>query len=218
MIKSNTEIVLGIHDGHHANASLFADGQLICAIAEERITRQKSEYGYPKNAIEYCLRFGKLNKKDIDIVALSTINLPPKYAIVKRATTFTVEDYYKEQKKYWYPRFYENKNPKYLNIFSDKAETVDSPYDYSFIKNEDDSKGMLKSRLSLIEKHLGIDTKYIKVYDHSSCHAYYGYFWYTGKNKKFMVVTADGCGDGINGAIWIGGKGQLLTNLIKTGQ
>ena len=89
------EIVLGIHDGHHSNASIFIDGKLISAVAEERITRKKSEYGYPTNAIEYCLALANIDKDDINIVALSTLHLPPKYSIVKRATTFSVSDYYK---------------------------------------------------------------------------------------------------------------------------
>ena len=41
-----------------------------------------------KNAINYCLNAAKIKKEDIDIIALSTIHLPPKYAMVKRATTF----------------------------------------------------------------------------------------------------------------------------------
>ena len=34
-------LILGIHDGHNASAALVKDGKLTCAIAEERISRQK---------------------------------------------------------------------------------------------------------------------------------------------------------------------------------
>ena len=69
------QVILGIHDGHHSNACLFIDNKLICGVAEERVTRIKSEYGYPINAINYCLKYAKIRKKDINVVALSTINL-----------------------------------------------------------------------------------------------------------------------------------------------
>ena len=34
-------VILGIHDGHNASASLLKNGKLICSIAEERLSRQK---------------------------------------------------------------------------------------------------------------------------------------------------------------------------------
>ena len=43
--------ILGIHDGHHCGASLFNDDKIICAISEERLTRSKNEYGFPKKSI-----------------------------------------------------------------------------------------------------------------------------------------------------------------------
>ena len=76
-------VVLGIHDGHHSNASVFVDNNLVAAFTEERLTRRKSEYGYPEESIKHCLNAAGLTKSDIDIVALSTIDLPPKYHIVK---------------------------------------------------------------------------------------------------------------------------------------
>ena len=212
------QIILGIHDGHHSNACLFINDKLICAIAEERITRNKSEYGYPKNAINYCLNAAKIKKENINIVALSTIHLPPKYALVKRATTFSVNDYFREQKEYWYPKFYKNENPAYLDIFKDKTKDINSPYDYSFVKDEDDTKGMLKSRIELIKKELNINLDQIKVFDHHSCHAYYGYFWYHDHNRDFLVIAVDGAGDGANGSIWIANKEKPLVNLVKTDQ
>ena len=49
-------IILGIHDGHNASASLIINGELKCSIAEERLSRQKNHYGYPELAIECILK------------------------------------------------------------------------------------------------------------------------------------------------------------------
>ena len=55
-------IVLGIHDGHNCGSALFKDGNLICALSEERVTRNKNEYGFPIHAINYCLKHANLKK------------------------------------------------------------------------------------------------------------------------------------------------------------
>ena len=113
-------IILGIHDGHNCGASLFKNGALLIAISEEKITRNKNEYGYPEKSINKCLEFTKIKKKQINCVAVSTKYLPPKYFLVKRNTTFKIEDYLKEQNNYWFPKFYKNRKVSYLSIFKDK--------------------------------------------------------------------------------------------------
>ena len=112
--------ILGIHDGHHCGASLFNDDKIICAISEERLTRSKNEYGFPKKSINYCLKKAKIKKEQVCKVAVSTNFLPPKYFKVKRNNTFSVDDYKKEQTEYWLPKFYENKKIEYLKIFKNK--------------------------------------------------------------------------------------------------
>ena len=54
-------IVLGIHDGHNASAALIINGELKCSIAEERLSRQKNHYGFPRQAIECVMDQGGLN-------------------------------------------------------------------------------------------------------------------------------------------------------------
>ena len=44
-------VILGIHDGHNASASLIVDGELVCALGEERLSRDKHQYGFPKKSI-----------------------------------------------------------------------------------------------------------------------------------------------------------------------
>lgn len=56
-------IILGIHDGHNCGVSIFEDGKLLLALNEERITRNKNEYGFPLQSINYCLKYLNLKKK-----------------------------------------------------------------------------------------------------------------------------------------------------------
>ena len=48
--------ILGISCYYHdAAAALLRDGQLVAASEEERFSRKKHDYGFPKSAIQYCL-------------------------------------------------------------------------------------------------------------------------------------------------------------------
>ena len=53
-------VILGIHDGHNASAALIINGKLICALGEERLSRDKHQYGFPSKAIEAVLKFPEL--------------------------------------------------------------------------------------------------------------------------------------------------------------
>jgi len=61
--------VLGISAYYHDSAAaLLRDGQIIAAAQEERFTRIKNEPEFPRQAIEFCLRYGKLSAADLDCV------------------------------------------------------------------------------------------------------------------------------------------------------
>ncbi len=210
-------ILLGIHDGHNCGASLFRDGKLLIAINEEKITRKKNEYGFPKKSIIFCLKKLKLKKQDISYVAVSTKNLPPKYFITKRNTTFTIDDYIKEQNLYWFPKIYEKRKINYLKIFKkNRVSKTELFYNLNKIRNEDDFVGMRNARLKGISNFLKISKNKIFFFDHHKCHAYYGFFAsYFSHKDKVAIVTADGGGDQANGSIWIHYRNKLK-NVYKT--
>lgn len=61
--------ILGISCYYHdAAASLIRDGQLIAAAEEERFSRKKHDFEFPKLAIRYCLEAGGTTGKDLDYV------------------------------------------------------------------------------------------------------------------------------------------------------
>lgn len=77
--------VAGLLTGQHdAAAALIKDGKLIASVEEERLNRQRHSKGYPKLAIEYCLKEAGLTEKDIDVIA---IGYNP-YAIIRRGYFF----------------------------------------------------------------------------------------------------------------------------------
>jgi carbamoyltransferase len=61
--------ILGISCYYHdAAAAILRDGQLLAAAEEERFSRVKHDFGFPKHAIEFCLREAKIDAKDLDYV------------------------------------------------------------------------------------------------------------------------------------------------------
>ncbi len=62
--------ILGLSAYYHdSSACLLKDGILVAAAQEERFSRKKHDFGFPKQAISYCLKEGNLTIKDIDAVA-----------------------------------------------------------------------------------------------------------------------------------------------------
>ena len=61
--------ILGVSCYYHdAAAALLQDGKLIAAAEEERFSRIKHDYGFPKNAIQFCLDQAALQGRDLDYV------------------------------------------------------------------------------------------------------------------------------------------------------
>ena len=51
---------------HDAAAALIKDGKLICAAEEERFSRKKHDFGFPEQAINFCLEFARISADDLD--------------------------------------------------------------------------------------------------------------------------------------------------------
>jgi carbamoyltransferase len=61
--------ILGISCYYHdAAAAIVRDGQLLAAAEEERFSRIKHDYSFPKNAIEFCLQHAGITARDLDYV------------------------------------------------------------------------------------------------------------------------------------------------------
>ena len=58
----NCMITLGINYSqmHDSSACLVRDGELVFAVAEERISRTKHDARFPQNAIRACLDFARV--------------------------------------------------------------------------------------------------------------------------------------------------------------
>ncbi len=61
--------ILGISCLYHESAAcLIKNGKVVAGSAEERFSRKKHDSGFPKKAIEFCLKKEKIKEKDLDFV------------------------------------------------------------------------------------------------------------------------------------------------------
>lgn len=59
------EIILGISDAHDAGVALIADGQIVAAINEERISRNKMASGFPEKSLQKIFEITGVRPTDI---------------------------------------------------------------------------------------------------------------------------------------------------------
>ena len=64
--------ILGINAYHgDSSACILVDGEIKCAIEEERINRIKHWAGFPLESIKWCLKYDNVCIEDLDYIAIS---------------------------------------------------------------------------------------------------------------------------------------------------
>jgi len=65
-----TSYILGISAYYHDSAAcLLRDGVIVAAAQEERFTRIKHDHNFPKNAVNFCLKYAGITVEQLDAVA-----------------------------------------------------------------------------------------------------------------------------------------------------
>lgn len=62
---------LGLNILHDTSAALVVDGELVCAVEEERFNRDRHTAAFPHEAIDYCLRQAGIAREDLSGVGLT---------------------------------------------------------------------------------------------------------------------------------------------------
>ena len=198
-------IILGISDSHEAHACIVKNGELVSAVAEERITRLKADMGYPRKSIDTVLALENLSPGDIDVVAFAGKRGTPFHALYKINALFSIKDWIKQCYEYWGPILIDGKKMSQWDDFEifKKIRGDDlykDPY-YDFVrksfqkKNIDLHKIFNEVRSETVQKHLGINNEKIKFYRHEDCHKLFGLYSYPGDLNEATIITLEGGGD-----------------------
>jgi len=201
--------ILGIYDDHNASVALSIDGEIVCAVQEERFTKRKNEKGFPQNAVSYVLKKYRLSNDTIDIVAMSTIERSDlnniNYPI---DAVFSIDDYIDMMDDYWKPKLAGEKYPKdyakqiFEKKFNGEKSFYNIPHDFYNLNIDELQDRVTEVIVNDIASFIKIDKNKIKFYDHHTCHAMYGYFANPNKKDNTIAITVDAYGDGKNQTIW----------------
>lgn len=171
--------VLGIHVGHDAGAALIADGKVVTAVDEERLTRKKHNGDFPRMAIRHCLAEAD---GDIDRVAVSEdllasgvykgLELTPGRCTNARYLGRSKHTLYNWARTAKRLREGEHRLPRYLRV----------------------SEALVGAQLYSVGHHLS--------------HAASTYFT-SGLPDETLIITMDGLGDSDSFAVWQARGGAL---------
>ncbi|MBI2474091.1 MAG: carbamoyltransferase [Candidatus Taylorbacteria bacterium] len=197
-------IILGINDSHDASAAIVIDGQLIAAVSEERFQRIKSMGGFPKNAIEECLKLANVTKSDIDYVVLGSnhVSVDNLYNIVP---TLSIADLYRLEEQYWQPTLYQGKKIRLKDVFpaykpKGKLYYPITSVPFGFDRDLDAKtvEKVDKLRKKFTAEYFHLPEERVVSIDHHTAHAYYAYWAHPNRRvkKDILVMTADAGGDG----------------------
>ena len=226
------QVILGINWEQNSTASLMINGKIVGCSSEERFSRIKNDERYPKNSIDWLLKTFKIKKNQINYVCFISKIWTPSYSLVRHYTSFSIEDYIKEQNEIWYPKLYKNKkNVSILKTFKNKIDYTQFPGEKYwklnlkkfFGKNDHSSNKKIELigqdiRKEVVQIHLGIETNKIKFIDHSSGHIFYS-FLSSSKLKKALAISVDAFGDFLNYKVIVlkKHKKKLISNNITKG-
>ena len=197
--------ILSIYGSLPSTVSLIVDNKIVSAVNEERFTRKKNDEVFPRQAIDYCLSNSNLTGKDLDAVAVASFISPFDDNLVQKST-WTVNDYVKEQELRWKPFLVDKTDKKLkslLEIFPEKILLDQYPKKYwkNMFKDPERLVKHRSGRLKVISDYLKIDQEKVKAIDHHKAHAYYSYYTSNMIGKNVLSFTADGLGDNINATI-----------------
>jgi carbamoyltransferase len=208
---SNPEYHLALSLSHNSSAALIMDGKIIAAVCEERSRRKKNYIGYPKNAVQYCLKKAGIKPDKLSRIAYTTIENQGILVKAKTNTEFSLQDY----RDYYGDRFYKRRMSgvdftDYLKWLRDapKFNRSEQHFDFSYLTDEVLADEKLEIKLfreesaRLLGTELGIAPERIEFLDHHTCHAFYSYFGSPFRSEDCIVLTLDGWGDGRNQSVW----------------
>jgi carbamoyltransferase len=110
--------ILGINAyDHDVSACLLRDGEIVCGIAKERITREKNATGFYQVPVTYCLEAAGISIDDLDYVVRNCYVLPVE-DIEKRLAHLEFPHFMSDEERKLAP-----KNPLYLSK-SDRVVTL----------------------------------------------------------------------------------------------
>ena len=200
--------ILGIYNAHNATAAILKDGKVVACVSEERFSRIKNQYGFPKQAIDYCLKEAGISSSDLDLVVIPFKYGAPQHSLRgqnKDASLNIALTVYKSVaivRKIWGELTY--RYPSLLPISKFSFRTASIIFE----------KFHMGKEKRFVADYLKIPEEKVITVDHHQTHAASVYFASPYNTEKALVMTLDGEGDFkcATVSIFENGKQKLLAS------
>ena len=205
-----------------SGCAILIDDKIVFSTSEERYSRIKSDSSFPKNSINDALSFSGLKGTDFDKIIICGNKLSVLAPLMNEYSTFSVDDQIRAMEEYWYPNLVLGKNKSFLEVFKDKINLEQFPFnteigkrfDVSKLHNpytEEDGKNVSNFFKQIIASLLGVEQEKIIHMEHDWCHAAYALYGSPIRDDNTLIVTADAWGDDLSGtlSVYSKEKGQI---------
>ncbi len=209
-----------------SGCAIFVDDKVIFSSSEERYSRIKSDSSFPINSIKEALLYSGLKGNDFDkiIICGNKISLIP--SLLNEYSTFSLDDQIRAMEEYWYPNLVLGENKSFLEIFKDKINLNQFPYNtelgqkFEIFKlqnpyTEEDGKKVSDFFKQTISSLLETDKEKIIHMEHDWCHAAYGFYGSPIRDDNTLIVTADAWGDDLSGTLSLYSKENNQIERVK---
>ena len=209
-----------------SGCAVLIDNKIIFSASEERYSRIKSDSSFPKNSINDALSFSGLKGADFDKVIICGNKISLLAPLMNEYSTFSVDDQIRAMEEYWYPNLVLGKNKSFLEVFKDKINLEQFPFNTDIGKNfdifklhnpytEEDGRNVSDFFKQIIASFLGIEKEKIIHMEHDWCHAAYAFYGSPIRDNNTLIVTADAWGDDLSGTLSIYSKEKGCIERIK---
>ena len=209
-----------------SGCAVLIDNKIIFSASEERYSRIKSDSSFPKNSINDALSFSGLKGADFDKIIICGNRISLLAPLMNEYSTFSVDDQIRAMEEYWYPNLVLGKNKSFLEVFKDKINLEQFPFNTEIGKNfdifklhnpytEEDGRNVSDFFKQIIASFLGIEKEKIIHMEHDWCHAAYAFYGSPIRDNNTLIVTADAWGDDLSGTLSIYSKEKGCIERIK---
>jgi len=209
-----------------SGCAVLIDDKIVFSASEERYSRIKSDSSFPKNSINDALSFSGLKGTDFDKVIICGNRISLLAPLMNEYSTFSVDDQIRAMEEYWYPNLVLGKNKSFLEVFKDKINLEQFPFNTAVGKNfdifklhnpytEEDGKNVSDFFKQIIASLLGIEQEKIIHMEHDWCHAAYALYGSPIRDDNTLIVTADAWGDDLSGTLSVYSKEKGRIERVK---
>lgn len=196
--------ILGIHLGHDATACLLNNkGEIVAAVAEERLTRIKYHTGFPYNAIEKVMEIAGITKADITDVAVATMRMFYPGDEKHNEYFFSKDLNYLRSIDLWNQNFPQNKMATIVRLIGEQFSRNENTEEQSDEAAEQLTEKLVQQALN----SCGFQHSKLHMVDHHRAHACSAAF--TSGVSDGIVITMDGSGDGLCATAEVFENGKL---------